>query len=64
MSFRLPRGVWGQGVAAGLVDELTVIIAPVVLGGGKRLFEGLAPSLELEHLGYGSRPSPPSCTTG
>jgi hypothetical protein len=32
------------------VDELTIIIAPVVLGGGKRLFDGLTRSLDLEHL--------------
>ena len=29
-----------QALDAGLVDELTIIVAPVVLGGGKRLFEG------------------------
>jgi dihydrofolate reductase len=40
-----------QALEAGLVDELTIIIAPVVLGGGKRLFEGFSGSLELEHLG-------------
>ena len=40
-----------QALAAGLVDELTIIVAPVVLGGGKRLFEGFSQSLELEHLG-------------
>jgi dihydrofolate reductase len=40
-----------QALDAGLVDELTVIVAPVVLGGGKRLFEGFTRSLDLEHLG-------------
>jgi dihydrofolate reductase len=40
-----------QALDAGLVDELTMIIAPVVLGGGKRLFEGFTRSVELEHLG-------------
>ena len=29
-----------QALEAGLVEELTIIVAPVVLGGGKRLFEG------------------------
>jgi dihydrofolate reductase len=40
-----------QALEAGLVDELTIIVAPVVLGGGKRLFEEFSSSLELEHLG-------------
>lgn len=45
-----------QALAASLVDELTVIIAPVVLGGGKRLFEGFDGSVELEHLGVKQSP--------
>jgi dihydrofolate reductase len=45
-----------QALAAGLVDELTIIVAPVVLGGGKRLFEGFSQSLELEHLGVRQSP--------
>ena len=40
-----------QALEAGLVDELTIIVAPVVLGGGKRLFEGFTGSLDFEHLG-------------
>jgi dihydrofolate reductase len=40
-----------QALDAGLVEELTIIVAPVVLGGGKRLFEGFTRRLELEHLG-------------
>jgi dihydrofolate reductase len=40
-----------QALEAGIVDELTIIVAPVVLGGGKRLFEGFSESLELEPLG-------------
>jgi riboflavin biosynthesis pyrimidine reductase len=45
-----------QALAAGLVDELTLIIAPIVLGGGKRLFEGFDRRIVLEHLG--ARQSP------
>ena len=40
-----------QALEADLVDELTIIVAPVVLGGGKRLFEGFTRPFELEHLG-------------
>jgi dihydrofolate reductase len=40
-----------QALEAGIVDELSIIIAPVVLGGGKRLFDGFTKSLDLEHLG-------------
>ena len=40
-----------QALEAGLVDELTIIVAPVTLGGGKRLFEGFTQQLDLEQLG-------------
>ncbi len=40
-----------QELEEGLVDELTIIIAPVVLEAGKRLFDGFSNSLDLEHLG-------------
>jgi dihydrofolate reductase len=39
-----------QALASGHVDQLTIIVAPVILGGGKRLFEGFEQSLDLEHL--------------
>ena len=45
-----------QALEAGIVDELTIIVAPVVLGGGKRLFEGFSHSFELEHLGVRQSP--------
>ena len=34
-----------QALAAGLVNELAIIIAPVTLGAGKRLFEGFGGSM-------------------
>jgi len=40
-----------QGLDAGIVDELHIIVAPVVLGGGKHLFEHFTKSLDLENLG-------------
>lgn len=43
--------VMRQALEADLVDELTIIVAPVILGGGKRLFEGFSKSIDLEHLG-------------
>lgn len=45
-----------QALARGIVDELTIIVAPVVLGGGKRLFDGFLQQLELEHLGVRQSP--------
>jgi len=45
-----------QALGAGLVDELSIIIAPVVLGGGKHLFDGFSESLELEHRGVRQSP--------
>ena len=45
-----------QALDAGLVNELSIIVAPVVLGGGKRLFEGFTRSLELEHIGVRQSP--------
>jgi dihydrofolate reductase len=53
-----------QALAAGLVDELAIIVAPVVLGGGKRLFEGFGESLDLEHIGVRQSPLARSSSTG
>ncbi len=40
-----------QALDAGLVDELTIIVAPLIMGGGKHLFDGFTRDIELEHLG-------------
>lgn len=40
-----------QGLDAGIVDALTIIVAPVILGGGKALFDGFTRSFDLEQLG-------------
>jgi dihydrofolate reductase len=45
-----------QALEADLVDELSIIVAPVTLGGGKHLFEGFSKSIELEHLGVRQSP--------
>jgi dihydrofolate reductase len=37
-------------LAAGLVDQIDLHVAPILLGGGKRLFEGVGPDLKLEEL--------------
>jgi dihydrofolate reductase len=39
-----------QYLAAGLVDEIELHVAPILLGDGKRLFAGVGPDLELEQL--------------
>jgi dihydrofolate reductase len=42
--------VINQYLAAGLVDELELHVAPILLGGGARLFDGVGPDLKLEGL--------------
>ena len=39
-----------QALRAGFVEELSVSIAPIVLGVGKRLFDGFEESVNLEHV--------------
>jgi dihydrofolate reductase len=39
-----------QALRAGHVEQLSISIAPVVLGGGKRLFEDFGETVKLEHL--------------
>ena len=39
-----------QLLAAGLADELRVDVMPVLLGGGRRLFDGLPPGVRLEKI--------------
>jgi dihydrofolate reductase len=38
-----------QALRAGHVDELSISIAPLILGGGKRLFDGFDQTMNLEH---------------
>ena len=45
-----------EALAAGLVEELTIIVAPTVLGSGKGLFDGFEKRVELEHLGVRQSP--------
>lgn len=39
-----------QALRAGYIEELSISVAPVVLGGGKRLFDGFTETVALEHL--------------
>jgi len=48
--------VIAQALRSGQVDELFITIAPIVLGGGKRLFEGFEETFRLEHLGVVQSP--------
>jgi dihydrofolate reductase len=45
-----------QALHAGHVDQLVLSTAPLVLGGGKRLFDGFTDDLELEPLQVYSSP--------
>ena len=40
-----------QALRAGILEELSITLAPVILGGGKRLFDGFDEDVTLEHLG-------------
>ena len=45
-----------QALASGVLDELVLIVAPIVLGDGKRLFEGFTQRVELEQVGVRQGP--------
>lgn len=45
-----------QALSFGVVEELTLTYAPVILGGGKRLFEGFSDSVNLEPIRVRSSP--------
>jgi len=42
--------VINQYLAAGLLDELELHVAPILLGGGARLFAGVSPDVKLEPI--------------
>jgi dihydrofolate reductase len=39
-----------QALRAGIVEGLSISIAPVVLGGGRRMFDDFDETMSLEHL--------------
>jgi dihydrofolate reductase len=45
-----------QALRAGYVEELSISIAPVILGGGKRLFDGFDETVGLERVGLVQSP--------
>jgi dihydrofolate reductase len=45
-----------QGLASGRVDELAISTAPVILGAGKRLFDGFEQDIDLEVIKVVSSP--------
>jgi len=45
-----------QALGAGYLEELSISIAPVILGAGKRLFDGFDEDVELEHVAVGQSP--------
>ena len=52
-----------QAFAGGHVDEFPIIVAPVILGGGKHLFDGFEQDVELEHKGVRQSDYATSSTT-
>ena len=52
-----------QALAAGRVDELVISTAPVILGAGKRLFDGFDQDIDLEVVKVVARRTPRTCAT-
>jgi len=53
-----------QALASGQVEDFTLIVAPITLGAGKRLFEGFDKRVDSSTCRSGSRRSPRSSTAG
>src|SRR5436190_971436 len=51
-----PTGEDAAWLEEAVAQAGAIVVAPVVLGGGKRLFEGFSKSLDLEHLGVRQSP--------